>query len=88
MILKLSQVSVPLHLGEFSTSGFAGIIAPVHVTIGLLSETVPDAGVALKELGKRFEKKIKASAQIVSTSETLRDKLDLEMTTPERMVLR
>jgi hypothetical protein len=50
--LKLSQLtaSAPAHLGEFNTSGLAGMIAPVHDTVGLLSETVPDAGVALCEL--------------------------------------
>jgi hypothetical protein len=42
---------VPAHLGEFSRSGFAGITAPVHVTVGLLSDTVPDAGVELREAG-------------------------------------
>ena len=50
--LKLSQLPafVPAHLGESSTSGLAGMIAPVQAKVGLLSETVPPAGVALLEV--------------------------------------
>ena len=48
--LKLSQALAfaPAHLGESNRSGLAGITGAVHVTVGLDSETVPDAGLAAK----------------------------------------
>ena len=50
--LKLSQLPAfaPAHLGEFSTSGLAGMIAPVQAKLGLVSDTAPDAGVALLDV--------------------------------------
>jgi|ERR1043166_4226156 hypothetical protein len=63
--LKLSQLPafVPAHLGESSTSGLAGIIAPVQARVGLLSETVPPAGVALLDVDTNESAMIAMAAQ-------------------------
>src|SRR5437016_2702394 len=65
---KSSQVSAPLHLGEFSTSGFAGMMAPVQLICGLASETEPAAGLALRVLGMMMM----ARALIVKHNDTTR----------------
>ena len=67
---------MPAHRGEFNRSGFAGIIAPVHVTVGLLSETVPDAGVALKEAGTTNILAAQAARHNIAKSASLNLKLN------------
>ena len=76
-VLALSQAPAfaSAHLGEFSRSGFAGMIAPVQVTVGLLSETVPDVGVALKEAGTTNILAAQAARHNVANSASLNLKL-------------
>jgi hypothetical protein len=78
LILKLSQALAfaPAHRGEFSRSGFAGMIAPVHAKVGLLSEIVPDAGVALKEAGTTNILAAQAARHNVASSASLNLKLN------------
>ncbi|MEO7970356.1 MAG: hypothetical protein ABI698_03580 [bacterium] len=79
-MLKLSQALafVPAHLGEFRRSGFAGIIAPVHVTVGLLSEIVPAAGVALNEAGTNNILAAQAAKHKAVSSASLNLKLNVK----------
>jgi hypothetical protein len=49
--LSQAVAFAPAHLGEFSKSGLAGMMAPVQFICGLASETVPKVGLALRAVG-------------------------------------